>query len=179
MTSPRLSQLPHRAAGLVIGVAFWCLLWGEVSVKSVLGGIVASLLVHLLFPMPPTSGELTVRPWPFLVLVGRFALDVARSSAQVSRMILRPGPAPRSSVVAVQLASRSDFFLTATALAVTLIPGSVVVEAQRSTGTLFLHVIGAEDEQAVEDARRSAQEQEQRLLRAMARRPVLEEVRSV
>ena len=82
---------------------------------------------------------------------------------------------PPASVIAVQLASRSDLFLTGTGVLSTLIPGSVVVEAQRATGTLFLHVIGPGTEDEVEKARQSVLAQEKRLLLALARREVLEE----
>ncbi|MFC0673990.1 Na+/H+ antiporter subunit E [Brachybacterium hainanense] len=171
----RARTLPLNWMGLLVSLAFWCLLWGGVSVKNVLGGLVVALLVFLLFPMPPTGHEIRVRPLRLVVGVLRFLADLAVSAVQVAWFAVRPGPPPPCSVVAVTLASRSDLFLTAVAMLATLIPGSVVVEAQRSTGTLFLHVIGAGTEEEVEAARRRVLEQEKRLLLALARRDVLEE----
>ena len=88
---------------------------------------------------------------------------------------IRPGPQPPSSVIAVRMASRSDFFLTFTGVLCTLIPGSVVVEAQRATGMLFLHTFNAGTAEEVEKARASVRAQEERLLWAIGRREVLEE----
>src|SRR5699024_5299626 len=98
-----------------------------------------------LFPMPPTGRELTVRPLRLSYFLVRFLYDLTVSSVEVGWYALRPAPQPPGSVIAVTMASRSDLFLTATAVLSTLIPGSVVVEAQRATGTLFLHVIPAGD----------------------------------
>ncbi len=171
----RLADLRRSGLGLLGAVAFWCLLWGGIDLKNVLGGLVAAVLVFLLFPMPSPGREITLRPWAALVFLVRFLVDLVFSSIQVGWYAIRPAAQPPSSVVAVTLASRSDLFLTFTAVLCTLIPGSVVVEAQRSTGTLFLHAFGAGTEEQVEDVKKRTREQEERLLRAFARREVLEE----
>lgn len=173
--SGRMRATLSNGLGLVLAVAFWCLLWGDVSVKSVLGGLLVALLVRWLFPMPVMGHELTLRPIAFVVFALRFLWDLVVSALQVAWYAVRPQPQPPGSVIAVQMASRSDLFLTFTGVLSTLIPGSVVVEAQRSTGTLFLHVIGAGTPEEVEEARQRVRDQEVRMLRAVARRSVLEE----
>lgn len=171
----RLKDLPGHWVEILGATVFWCLLWGQAHVVDVLGGLLAACLVVLAFPLPRASRELTIRILPVLSLLVHVAGDMVVSSAQVAWYALRPGPAPLCSVVAVRLASRSDLFLTATAMLATLIPGSVVVEAQRSTGTLFLHVIGAEGPDDVEHARQRTLALEERLLRAFARRAIRQE----
>lgn len=173
--SARLRDLRRSWVWLLGSVLIWCLLWGGFTLQDVLGGAVVALLVFLAFPMPPTGQELTLRPVALLVFLARFLGDLVVSAVEVAWYAVRPAPQPPSSVVAVTLASRSDFFLTMTGVLTTLIPGSVVVEAQRATGTLFLHVIGAGTPEAVDRARQRVREQEERLLRAVARREVLEE----
>lgn len=175
MMRRRLADLRHSWIGILGAVLFWCLLWGGFGLSDVLGGILAVLLVYLVFPLPPTSDEMTLHPIAFLRFAARFALDLVEGSWQVARYALRPGPAPGGSVIAVPLASRSDVFLTGTAMLATLVPGSVVVEAQRSTSTLYLHVIGAVTPEEVEKARGNVLAQEERLLRAVGKRSVLEE----
>ena len=101
--------------------------------------------------------------------------DLCESALQVGWYAIRPGPQVPSSVIAVRMASRSDLFLTVTGVLCTLIPGSVVVEAQRATGMLFLHTIGTGTPEEAEKARRTVREQEERLLWAFGRREVLEE----
>ncbi|WP_193106503.1 Na+/H+ antiporter subunit E [Brachybacterium sp. FME24] len=175
MMATRLLDLRRSALWIVVSVALWCLLWGGVDLKNVLGGLMAAVIVFILFPMPPTGHELTLRPVRFLKFALRFLYDLCESAVQVGWFAIRPGPQPPSSVIAVKMASRSDFFLTVTGVLCTLIPGSVVVEAQRATGMLFLHTIGAGTEEEVEKARRIVLEQEKRLLWAIGRREVLEE----
>jgi len=48
------------------------------------------------------------------------------------------------------------------------VPGSIVVEAHRLTGTLYLHVLDVATAGGVEAARRSVLDQEERVLRAFA-----------
>ncbi|AXK45972.1 Na+/H+ antiporter subunit E [Brachybacterium saurashtrense] len=175
MIARRLTDLRRSWLWMLLSVALWCLLWGAVDLRTVLGGAMVAVLVFALFPMPPTGHELTLRPLRFTLFVLRFLVDCAISAVQVGYFALRPGPQPPSSVIAVRTASRSDFFLTFTGVLCTLIPGSVVVEAQRSTGMLFLHTFNAGTPEAVERARRDVLAQEERLLWAVARREVLEE----
>ncbi|MDN5901389.1 MAG: Na+/H+ antiporter subunit E [Brachybacterium sp.] len=171
----RLTDLRHSWLWIMLSVVLWCLLWGGIDLKNVLGGLVVALAVFVLFPMPPTGHELTLRPLRFTRFALRFLADCAVSAIQVGYFALRPGPQPPSSVIAVTMASRSDFFLTFTGVLCTLIPGSVVVEAQRATGTLFLHTFNAGTPEAVEKARADVRAQEERLLWAVGRRQVLEE----
>jgi multicomponent Na+:H+ antiporter subunit E len=171
----RLKDLRRSWLWGLISVALWCLLWGGIDLKNVLGGAAVAVLVFVLFPMPATGHELTLRPVRFTLFALRFLADCVVSAIQVGYFALRPGPQPPSSVIAVKMASRSDFFLTFTGVLCTLIPGSVVVEAQRATGMLFLHTFNAGTLEDVEKARASVLAQEERLLWAVGRREVLEE----
>ncbi|PWH06592.1 Na+/H+ antiporter subunit E [Brachybacterium endophyticum] len=170
-----LRELPSRWLGLAVTTVFWCLLWGGFSPRDVLGGLAVAILVYVVFPLPSMAREVTLRPLAFLWLCVRFLWDMTVSAVQIAWWAVRPGPEPPTAVIAVPLASRSDLFLTFTAALSTLIPGSVVVEAQRATGTLFLHVIGVGTEEAAEVARERTRAQEMRLLQALARKDVLEE----
>lgn len=171
----RLKDLRRDWLWIVVSVALWCLLWGGVDLKNVLGGVVAALLVFVLFPMPPMGHELTLRPLRFTYFVLRFLVDVCVSAIELSWYAIRPQPVPPSSVVAVKMASHSDFFLTFTGVLCSLIPGSVVIEAQRATGMLYLHTFAAGTAEEVENARRIVLAQEKRLLWAIGRRELLEE----
>jgi multicomponent Na+:H+ antiporter subunit E len=73
----------------------------------------------------------------------------------VARTTLRRDQsALRNAVIEVPLQTPSDLVLTVVAEMVSLIPGSVVVEARRSTHTLFLHLLDVTSEEAAEQARR-------------------------
>ncbi|GAA0984288.1 Na(+)/H(+) antiporter subunit E [Nocardioides aquaticus] len=147
----------------------WCALWGSASPKILLSGALVGVAVCVVFPLPRLRADGVVRPWPLLVLLGRFLVDVVVASVRVSVTTLRPGH-PRSAIVQVDLATSSDLVLTVVAELVSLVPGAVVIETRRSTHTLFLHVLDAPDPAAVEESRAAALAQEQRVLRAFARK---------
>ena len=176
MTLPQhVKEIPQHRVGILASVLLWCLLWGSVSPLTLVGGLLIAVLVHVVFPLPPVGRELTFRPIHGLVFLAVFVKDLVVSSAQVSWFALRPSGSPGSGVIAVQMRSRSDLFLTFTGILATLIPGSVVVEAQRSSVTLFFHVIGAINEDRADAMRASILAQEARLLRAFAVRTILDD----
>lgn len=159
---------------LVITVT-WGLLWADFSVSNLLNGLILAILVVVLFPMPPLQSEIALRPLHAAWFLARFLGDLFISALQIASYALRPSGAPASSVIAIHLRSKSDLFLTFTGEVLTLIPGSIVVEAQRTTGTLYLHVIGAVTAQDRERNRRTFMQQEVRILRAFGSRATLEE----
>lgn len=164
MTRRRLVQWP-----MVLWLTLvWCALWGSVDLKIVLSGALVGLAVCLVFPLPRLRADGVVRPWPALVLLGRFLVDLVVASARVTTTTLRPRH-PHGAIVAVDLVSTSDLVLTVVAELVSLVPGSVVIETRRSTHTLYLHVLDAPDAAAVERSRASTLAQEQRVLRAFTR----------
>lgn len=153
----------------------WCLIWGQFTLGNLVNGVLLGVVLLLVFPQPALDRELTLRPWGFVVLAATFVYDLATSAVEVAFFIFSKGPRVRSSIVAVELRSRSDLFLTLTAVFTTLVPGSLIVEAQRSTGTLFVHVIGAVSDDDRAEAKRTVLRQEARLLRALGSRRTLEE----
>lgn len=161
----RSLQLPM----LVWLTVVWVALWGDISLLTVVGGFIVATVSCLVFPLPPLRLDLRVRPLSLLWLVARFAADVVVSSVQVARVVLRPSRPMRNAVVEVNLRTPSDFVLTVVAEMTCLIPGSLVVEARRSTHTLFLHVLDVGDLAGVERFRQSVLDQEARVVRALGR----------
>ena len=96
--------------------------------------------------------------------------DVVIASAQVARTTLQLRRQPVNAVIKVDLATRSDFILTVVAEMVSLVPGSLVVEARRSTFTLFLHVLDARDQAGVDKMRREVHALERRVIAAFGDR---------
>ncbi|HJG92269.1 MAG TPA: Na+/H+ antiporter subunit E, partial [Brachybacterium massiliense] len=80
MIRRRLSDLRRSWVWVLTAVVLWCMLWGGVDLKNVLGGIAVAVLVFVLFPMPPTGHELTLRPVRFTLFVLRFLFDVVVSA---------------------------------------------------------------------------------------------------
>jgi multicomponent Na+:H+ antiporter subunit E len=146
----RLARL-LPAAWLVL---VWMLLWGTFSWANLLGGLAVGLVVMAFFPLPDVTGGRRLRPWGLLRVLGGILVDFVRSSAQVAWQSVRPGPPIRSSVVAVRLATRSELLIAVAIEALSLVPGSVVVDTDPEEGIIYAHVLGASDDAAVEAFRR-------------------------
>jgi len=162
---------PARRRALQIPVLIWLTvvwvaLWGDLSTANVLSGLAVAVVVCFVFPLPPLQMGLRVRPIWLGWLVVRFLGDVVAASAQVAWVTLRFNRPPRNAVIEVDLRTDSDFVLTVVAEMVSLVPGSLVVEARRSTHTLFLHVLDAGDMAGVERMRTQVLALERRVVLA-------------
>jgi multicomponent Na+:H+ antiporter subunit E len=131
----------------------WVALWGDLSAANLLGGLTVALVVCLVFPLPPLRMDLHVRPLRLGWLVLHFLGDVVAASVEVARVTMMFHRQPSNAVIEVDLRTRSDFVLTIVAEMVSLVPGSLVVEARRSTHTLFLHVLDARNMAGVDKMR--------------------------
>jgi len=149
--APRVRRRLNPVA-LVVLTVVWVLLWDEVSLFLVLTGLLVALLVGVVFPLPPIGLHGRFRPLQGLRLVARLLFDAFLASVDVVRLAFRFGAVPRSSIIRVPLRSRSDLYLTLTAEQVSLVPGTIVLEAHRSTSTLYLHVLGATDDATIAKA---------------------------
>jgi len=118
----------------------WMALWGSASLIVILLGIAVGALILLLFPLPTMYFRFGLHPWRMLVLLARFLWDVVVASVQVSWLAIRPR-LPRPQVTTVQLASDSDLLEALTALAVSLVPGSLIIDADSQDRTLTIHVL--------------------------------------
>ncbi|GAB4064561.1 hypothetical protein GCM10028777_11220 [Angustibacter speluncae] len=166
---------PRRYQAVQLPMVAWLtavswVLWGTYTPLSLVGGLVVAVGVCVVLPLPPLRLGVRIRPVGLVVLVSRFLLDVLVASVQVARITLAPPRPLRNALVGVRLTSESDIVLTAVAEMVSLVPGTVVVEAHRASHTLYLHAIDAPDEEAVVAVRERVLRQERRLLRAVRTR---------
>lgn len=145
----------------------WVALWGDLSVANVVSGVIVAVVVCLVFPLPPLRMNLRVRPLHLLWLVVHFLGSVVVASAEVSWQTLQLRRTPLNAVIEVNLRTQSDFVLTVVAEMTSLVPGSIVVEARRSTHTLFLHVLDAQDMKGVEKMRQQTYALERRVVLAL------------
>ena len=146
----------------------WVLLWGDVSWGNIIAGTVIAVIVTLVMPLPAIAFHGTVRPLAVIALLLRFVADLVVASIQVSMQAFRFGHTPRGAVVGVRLRSSSDLYLTLVAELSTLVPGSLVIEAHRLTGMLYLHVLDLDSYGGVEKVRDDVHALEARVLRALA-----------
>lgn len=168
MTSGQTTTTRRRLPWLrIVGLSVaWVLFWGDLSIANVLSGLLLGLLISFVFPLPPIEFHGRFHPLAYLRLVGRLLLDLVRSSFVVAAQAFRFGHRMRNAVIRVPLRSRSDFYLTLTTELVSLVPGSLVLEARRHEGVVYLHVMDVRSDADLEQARREVREAEARVLRS-------------
>lgn len=155
-----------RRLPAVLGLTLvWVLLWGTFTPLTVVGGIAVAVAVLALFPMPPLPDRLPFRPVALLALVGYLAYDVVASTAEVSWQTLRYGPRSRGAIIAVPLIPCADPVIVIMINALTLSPGTMVLEHTRDVW--YVYVLGPRDTSGVERARRQVMDLQRRVLVAL------------
>lgn len=167
--SSRRTQARHALQWPVVLwlMLVWVLLWGEFTPGNILAGIAVAVAIIRVFPLPPIEFHGKVHPWRLLILVYAFFRDLVLSSIQVAGIVLRPGYQPVNSVLVVPMRTRSELALMLTSEIVSLVPGSLLIEASRNTWTLQIHVLETRSEADVEEARQRVWDEEERVVRAL------------
>jgi multicomponent Na+:H+ antiporter subunit E len=156
---------------LLLGlVLLWCLLWGQFTVLSVVSGVVLAVVISLLFYLPAIDLSGRINLWHTVVFFVRLILDIGRASVQVAWLVIDPKYRPSSAILAIPLDTRSDLIMTWTAEAISLVPGSIVVDVDRQESVLYVHVINVSSDDDLEDFRASVFATEKRLVMAIGSR---------
>ncbi|MGZ8803769.1 MAG: Na+/H+ antiporter subunit E [Microbacterium sp.] len=173
-----LTQLWRQLPFFVWLIALWMLLWGQFTVVAFVTGVVMAVFVTQVFRLPPVelSGRLNL--WYGLVFVVTFFLALVRGSLLVAWQVINPRELPGSSIIAVQLRTDDDLIMAHTGVTASLIPGSLIIEADRDRRILYLHVLGATTDDQVADQKRAVLGWEARIVRAVGSREQLEIIRT-
>jgi multicomponent Na+:H+ antiporter subunit E len=175
--SRRRISLRQELPLLVWLVAVWGALWQDFSPGNLLFGALLAVLVARMFYLPPVelSGRFNIlHAVPFAL---QFLAKVVAASIDVMYLAIARGPKVISAVVAVKLRSHQDLMVTATGHVISLIPGSLVVEVDRSTSTLYLHALNINTPEEVEKLRQEVRAIEAGLIRIMGTPEELETIR--
>jgi multicomponent Na+:H+ antiporter subunit E len=158
-------------------IALWMLLWQQFTVLAFLTGLVAAIVVTRVFRLPPVQLSGRVNLWYGLVFIVTFIVDVVRGSLTVAWQVLDFRREPGTAIIAVPLVVDDDLIMTHTAVTASLIPGSLIIEADRDRRILYLHAIGVRGDRDVEAQREHVQLWERRIVRAVGSRAQLAQVR--
>jgi multicomponent Na+:H+ antiporter subunit E len=160
---PFWSQWP-----ILLGLSLtWGALWQDFSPGVLLAGALFSVLILWFYRLPRVHFSDRFNAWYALVFTVRFLGHVVAASISVAWDAIAKGPSIVNSVVAVKLRSHDDLIVTLTGHALALVPGSLVIDVDRPSSTLFLHVLDAEDTEAVEGFRNEALATEAAIIRAI------------
>ncbi len=164
--SSRRLRWRFQGRAVFLLAAVWVLLWGELSLFSVLCGLALGWLVTVVFWLPPIRYYGEVRLGWLVVLVLAQLRDLAVASCQLALASVRPRIELRPGIIKVRLRTNSDLFQVAVAVLISIVPGTLVVETVRRPRLLYLHVFDLPDSRAVKRQRAHALAIEARLVRA-------------
>lgn len=158
----------HRVGwrSVLVGVVLWCVLWGKADLRTVLGGLVITGGVALVFPLPAVRFRGRIRPWQVLRLVGATLVDLVISSLRVAALAVNWRRRVTSAIVGVKLRTTSDLLVAVIVELIGLVPGSVVVEQFRTSSKVYVHVLDVPDVAHLTEAYTMVRTVEERVIRA-------------
>lgn len=134
----------------------WVLLWGTFSVANILGGLVISLIITVLLPLPRVPVEGRVHLLSALRLGIYIFIESIRSTVNVAWLAIRPAAPPVTGVLRCRLIIKSDLVLTLWTDIMNNIPGTMVLEIDQVRRIVYVHVLDVSTDRAVADFYRSA-----------------------
>ncbi|CAN5711224.1 hypothetical protein BH24ACT13_BH24ACT13_00650 [soil metagenome] len=145
-------------------VLVWIGLFGRVSAGVLVGGVLAATVVVAVAPVQGAPvHRRRLRPVPAARFVGRVLAGVVRSNLTVAREAVTPRSRIHQGFIDVPMAGVSDDVVALVGWAVTLQPGTVLVEVEYDPTVLHLHALHLHDVEAV---RREVRELEELAVRA-------------
>lgn len=163
---PTLARRRPQLRMSLVSAVIWVLLWGDLSLANLVSGFLLGLLITWVFPLPPIDFHGRFRLWPHAKLIALLLFDLVRSSFVVAAQAFHFGHTMRNAVVRVDLKTHSDLYLTLTSELVSLVPGSLVMEARRQESVLYVHVMDVRSDADITDARRHVLQAEERVVRS-------------
>lgn len=162
------------AGRLVLGawlVVLWALLWGSVTPRVLLSGVVvaAGALVACRLPALPVAAR--PRPWKLVRAFGGFLVEVGASSIDIAVAAVREGPRTTGGIVAVPLRCRSDVVAMIVANRISATPGTLVIDVDRRGGVFYIYTVPLHRHEDADAARDQAERVGQELLYALGHEP--------
>ncbi len=138
--------MKSRIILFILALAAWCLLNWVPDIQHVIVGLFVSLLVAFLagdlFITRPHLLKHPLRYWYFFFhYLPVFLFEVIKANLDVAYRVLHPSLPINPGIVKVKTTLKSDTALTFLANSITLTPGTMSVDIDRSNGVLYIHWI--------------------------------------
>ncbi|MEO0495622.1 MAG: Na+/H+ antiporter subunit E [Actinomycetota bacterium] len=136
-------HFPIRRVILIVGlVAAWCALWNQLSFANVASGLVIAIIVSHRTIGPPGVGRVRIRPLlTFGAIVGQ---DLVMSTFNVAYEVITPTDYTEEAIIGVDLPGNARAHMMLIAVAVTVTPGTAVIDVDPDTSRIYLHILHAE-----------------------------------
>lgn len=128
----------------------WVLLWGSLSAANIIAGLAVAVVITVLLPLPAVPVEGRVHLLSLARLAVQVAVWLVMSSFQMAWLAVRPGPLPVNAVLRAHLAIKSDLVLALGVNIVNLTPGTIVLEIDQARRLIYVHVVDAGSDKAIE-----------------------------
>lgn len=138
---------PRNIVSIVMLTAAWCAMWRTISIANIAGGLILAMLVT--FSGIGTSGVGSIRIGPLLRLLGVVLKDLFSSTVSVAYEVLTPADHTDEAVIGVELPDCARHHLLFMTLAITLTPGTAVVEADTEANIIYVHLLHGDERDAV------------------------------
>ena len=149
-------------ARVALLTALWLLAWGELSLANVLSGVAVAAALLAAFPPSRTrSARARVNVLASAKLVGYVAAQLVTSNIVMTREIIRRRSTTGPGVLAHRLQRPSEHVLTVMTSVIALSPGTMTVDVDRTSSTIYVHFLFLQDVEAA----RAALEHLERLAR--------------
>ena len=132
----------------VVAIGLWVALWRDVSAANVIAG--AGLAALLLFLGRRDARKYDVRLGAFIKLIFLIAVDLVRSTIGLAAEVITPTDNTNELIFSVELPEEAMRYPTTFATAITLTPGTAVIEADVENNSLLLHLLHAKNRESVE-----------------------------
>lgn len=173
------AQLWRQLPFFVWLIALWMLLWGQFTWLAFATGLVAAIVVTRAFRLPPVELSGRVNLWYGTIFVLAFFWALIVGSLTVAWQVIDPRRQPGAAIIAVPMVTDDDLIMTHTAVTCSLIPGSLIIDADRDRRILYLHVIGVRNAADVEKQRQDVRDWERRIVMAVGSHAQVAQVRAV
>lgn len=131
-----------KRIGIIVWLTLvWMTLWEVASWANLAGGLVAAVAILYLLPPRGEISPVGFRPLRVVKLVLYFLWQLLMASVLVAWQVLNPRSRIRPAVVSVQAQSRVVGIVTSVANMVSLTPGTLTLEVDEETMTLYIHVL--------------------------------------
>ncbi|WP_448852716.1 Na+/H+ antiporter subunit E [Corynebacterium sp. 335C] len=148
-------------------VVMWQLLWGEVTVGNLVGGVLVAGFISLVVPMPrvPVTG-LRINWWAMAKLFAAWAIDFVVASLRVAWLAVRRADPPPSAVIKVPMRTNDDITLASAIALINLQPGGIVTDIDRGRQLLTMHILDGSSTGGIERTIAELARMERRVIRA-------------
>lgn len=171
-------RLLSRAISAAWLVGIWVAVSGSYTLASFVGGFIAAALVSLVFRRPVRPGpQHRVRPLMLLRYIGHFTRELVVANIEVAWAVINPKRVENTrGILEIPLPYSSKLVGAVLANAVTLTPGTSIIEVTEDPPSFHVHVLNVE---SVAATRSSIAELHWRLVRAIGPEEHLAEVEAV